>query len=264
VTPTILVTGASRGIGAATAIWLGRHGCNVALVARNADALASTAEAVRAAGGGAVAIPADLARAGSAVDVVAAARDAFGPLDAVISNAGVIDPIEQLAAVEMEDWNNAIAVNLTAPAALASAALADLIERRGRFLALSSTAATNPIEGLSAYCAAKAGLRMMVRVLALETPDVTTLSIQPGPVDTDMHVSLRADAHAALAPEQAQLYRDFRADSVLRPPEVPGRSIAWLALAAPAAWSGQDVDHDDPRVVAGASELLGPFPKEQR
>jgi NAD(P)-dependent dehydrogenase (short-subunit alcohol dehydrogenase family) len=264
VTATILVTGASRGVGAAVAIWLGRRGCRVALVARNADALASTADAVEAAGGEAVSIPADLAHTGSSVDVVAAARDALGPLDAVVSNAGVIDPIERLAAVEMEDWKTAIAVNLTAPAALARAALPDLIERRGRFLALSSTAGTTPIEGLSAYCVAKAGLAMLVRVLALEAPEVTALSVQPGPVDTDMQVSLRADPSTALAPERAQLYQDFRAESMLRPPEVPARSIAWLALAAPTEWSGQDVNHDDPRVVAPARALLGPLPKEKR
>lgn len=259
-TKTVLVTGASRGIGAAIARWLGSQGCGVALVARTSTALASTASAVDAAGGEACIIPADLGQRGIAADVVQVARREFGPLDAVVSNAGMIEPIERLGAADIGVWADSVTVNLLAPIELARAALPDLVERSGRFIALSSTAAHLPIEGLSAYCVAKAGLLMLVQVLALEAPQVTSLSVQPGPVDTGMHDALRADAHAALSLERARLYHDLRTEGRLRPPEEPARSIAWLTLAAPRDWSGQEIEHDDPRVLAGAEALLGPLP----
>jgi NAD(P)-dependent dehydrogenase (short-subunit alcohol dehydrogenase family) len=177
----------------------------------------------------------------------------------------MIEPIDRLEAADMGAWAASVTVNLLAPTALAHAALPDLVERGGRFVTLSSTAANLPIEGLSAYCVAKAGLHMLVQVLALEAPQVTSLSVQPGPVDTGMHDALRADARSALAPERAQFYHDLRSQDRLRPPDVPGRSVAWLTLAAPPDWSGQEIQHDDPRVLAGAEALLGPLPttKEQ-
>lgn len=261
-TTTVLVTGASRGIGAAIALRLGSQGCRVALVARTSAALTATASAVEAAGGRAHIVPVDLGRPGAASEAVVVARRALGPLDAVVSNAGMIEPIDRLEAADMGAWADSVAVNLLAPAGLAHAALPDLVERGGRFIALSSTAANLPIEGLSAYCVAKAGLRMLVQVLALEAPQVTSLSVQPGPVDTGMHDSLRADTRSALAPERAQLYHDLRSQGRLRPPDVPGRSIAWLTLAAPPEWSGQEIEHDDPRIVAGAAALFDPPDKE--
>lgn len=119
-----------------------------------------------------------------------------------------------------------------------------------------STAAHVPIAGLSAYGSAKAGLHLLTATLAVEEPGVTAVSVQPGPADTGMHVALRAGGDA-LEPERLRLYHELAAQRQLRSPDVPGRVIAWLALAAPPDWSGRELEHDAPQVAGPARDLLG-------
>ena len=253
--PAAIVTGASRGIGAATARWLAAGGARVTLVARNEDGLRATAAAIAAAGGEAQVQPADLTDAAAAGAVVAAAFGRWGRLDAVVNNAAQIEPIARIATVELAAWTQTITVDLLAPLALTQAAIAHLRASRGRVLNLVSTAAHLPLAGLSAYCCGKAALHMLTRVLAAEEPDITALSVQPGPVDTDMHVALRAETDA-LDPERLAYYRSLPQQNQLRSADVPGRSLAWLALAAPAAWSGREIDHDDPEVTDAATAFF--------
>ena len=246
--PVLLLTGASRGIGAATAIEAAHRGCDLVLVARSADGLARTSEAAATAGATVATIAADVADDGVARRLVDLTEERFGRLDVLINNASVLDPIAPIADLPEEALRRTIDIDVIGPLALTRAALPMLRASGGKILNISSSAAHLPIAGLGAYCIAKSALAMMSRVLAAEEPDVTVLLVQPGPVDTGLHVALREDGHG-ISDERRAYYRSLQDEGQLLAPEVPAARFVWLALEAPRDWSGRDIAHDDPTVL---------------
>jgi SDR family mycofactocin-dependent oxidoreductase len=203
VAPVAIVTGAARGIGAATARRLARDGWKLVLVDRCADdsalsyPLSTTAdldETVRACGGdgSAVGVVADV-RDQSALDsAVAAALDRFGGLDAAVAVAGCIAGGVVGWAIPDEMWTTVMAVNLEGPWRLAKAAVPALLARpeprRGRFLAVASAGGAVGLPLLAAYCAAKSGVAGLVRSLAAELGQhgITANAVAPGSTATAM------------------------------------------------------------------------------
>jgi NAD(P)-dependent dehydrogenase (short-subunit alcohol dehydrogenase family) len=137
------------------------------------------------------------------------------------------------------------------------AALAYLRNTGGRIVNVSSGAAQHPIAAASAYCAAKAALNQLTHVLAVEEPQITTIAVRPGVVDTAMQALLRDEGPRVMPPDQAEYYQMLRLEGRLEPPSVPARSIAWLALAAPKAWSGTFINYDDPPIISASRSLFG-------
>jgi NAD(P)-dependent dehydrogenase (short-subunit alcohol dehydrogenase family) len=258
--PVIIVTGASRGIGTAVACWLATVGGRVTLVARHEQRLNTVARQVDALGGESLTIAADIARADACRRVAETTLDRFGRIDALVNNAGMIAPLSRVADADPQAWSDNVAVNLLGPFYLARFTLAALRARRGRIVNVSSGAAYRPISAASAYCAAKAGLTHLSRVLAAEEPDVTVMAVRPGVVDTDMQAILRRQGPSAMPPAEAAYYARLKKDGKLEPPWVPARVIAWLALAAPVSFSGEFFDYDAPRLVKPSMDLLGAAP----
>lgn len=246
--PVLLLTGASRGIGAATAVEAARRGFDLVLVARSANGLKRTAEAATAAGAAVETLAADVADDGVARRVVALIVERFGRLDVLINNASVLDPIAPIVDLGEDELRRTLGIDVIGPLALIRASLPLLRASRGRILNISSSAAHLPIAGLGAYCISKAALAMLSRVLAAEEPDVTVLLVQPGPVDTGLHVALREDGHG-ISDERRLYYRSLQDEGQLLAPEVPAARFVWLALEAPHDWSGRDIAHDDPAVL---------------
>jgi NAD(P)-dependent dehydrogenase (short-subunit alcohol dehydrogenase family) len=143
------------------------------------------------------------------------------------------------------------------PFHLARFAIEHLKATRGRIVNVSSGAANVALAAAGAYCAAKAALTHLTRVLALEEPRVTSVSVRPGVVDTRMQDILRNEGPRVMPAEQAGYYVDLKHQGELEPAEIPGRAIAWLALHAPPAWSGEFLNYDDPRIVTQAKTVLG-------
>jgi NAD(P)-dependent dehydrogenase (short-subunit alcohol dehydrogenase family) len=184
-----VVTGASRGIGAATALTLADRGAAVALVGRSAKALDDVAEQVRAAGGVAVALVADLADRDAVAGIVPRAVAELGGFDILVNNAGTLPPATRSEQLSRADWDAVLALNLTAPWVLASQAHPALVERGGGVIVnVTSTAAYYPSIGLAHYCSSKAALEMTTKVLALEwaRDGIRVVGIAPGRVDTDL------------------------------------------------------------------------------
>ncbi len=258
--PVIITTGASRGLGAAVADWLARVGSALTLTARSAEALSETTEAVTRLGGQALPVAADVADPEAADKVVRETIDRFGRIDAVINNAGILAPIARLADADPAQWGRNIEVNLLGPVYLIQSALPFLSRSGGRVVNVSSGAADKAIPGWSAYCAAKAGLTHLTRVLAAEHPEITAVSIRPGVVDTRMQAEIRERGDDGMTAEAVAGFRRLKADGELEPPAIPARAIAWLALKAPADWSGRFLDYDDPAVATPAADLFGPVP----
>jgi NAD(P)-dependent dehydrogenase (short-subunit alcohol dehydrogenase family) len=261
--PVILVTGASRGIGSAVARWLAAIGCNLALVARSVAHLNASAAEIGQLGGTALVLPGDIAASDFCAHAVAETQARFGRLDALINNAGIFEPVASTADADPAAWQRTLAVNLLGPFYLSRAALPALRRRRGRIVNVSSGAATLALPAAGAYCVSKAGLNHFTRVLAAEEPAVTAVAVRPGVVDTDMQALIRRLGPAAMPAEQAAYYRRLKTEGRLEPPAIPARSIAWLALRAPSAWSGKFLDYDAPELGRPALDFFGENPAGQ-
>lgn len=248
--PVILVSGASRGIGAAVARMAAGLGASVALTARSAEDLETVAEGIRQGGGRAVEIPADVSSVSDCRWIVEQTLETFGRLDGLVNNAGVLVPMATIENTDPSAWQYNLQVNLIGPLALAQAALPHLKESAGRIVNVSSGAAVSVISGMSAYSAAKAGLNVLTRYLATEAPQVTSLAVRPGVVDTHMQIYIRENGAGRMQDEDYRRFMNFHANDELLPPDVPGLSIAVLALYAPMEWSGEFINWNDERVNA--------------
>jgi 3-oxoacyl-[acyl-carrier protein] reductase len=188
----IIVTGASRGIGAAAASALAKAGATVVLTARDGTL---TEEVARSIGPTASAHACDVSDYGAVAAFVTATKSRFGRLDALINNAGVIEPIATIAESDPAAWARNIEINLTGAYYPIRAVLPGMLaDGGGTIVNVSSGAAIRPLEGWSAYCSGKAGLHMLTRAIALETAGkgIRVFGFQPGTTDTDMQVLIRA------------------------------------------------------------------------
>ena len=256
--PVVIVTGASRGLGAGIARWLGAAGARVTLIARTEAALADIARSVTALGGEALVCPADVAAREACDQAVESTLGRFGRLDGLVNNAGILSPVETIEGSDPDLWARNIAVNLLAPYYMIRASIPALRTAAGRVVNISSGAAQKPIGAWSAYCAAKAALTHFTAVLAAEEPRITAVAVRPGVIDTAMQQQIRREGPLAMDPEKAAYFRQLKAEGRLEPPWVPARAAAWLSLHAPRSLSGRFLEYDDPQIAEPALALFGP------
>jgi NAD(P)-dependent dehydrogenase (short-subunit alcohol dehydrogenase family) len=225
-----LVTGASRGLGAALVAALLGRGWEVIGVARHAPAGQRDRGTSRCRF-----IACDLADV-AAIDAglapVVADMAALRPAAAVlINNAAIAGPYGVVGDLVAGSIATSLALNLAAPAALANLFCRAFAATRGerRIINVSSGAAVSPIAGAGAYCVAKAGLEMLTRMIAAEQGDhgIRCVTLRPGVVDTDMQVDLRRQAAAALP--SVDMFRGFHRSGSLAPADrVAGKAVERL------------------------------------
>jgi NAD(P)-dependent dehydrogenase (short-subunit alcohol dehydrogenase family) len=253
----VVVTGASLGIGASVARWLGKIGARVTLIARSQQKLGQVAGEVERLGGHPYPLSLDVADAKACRHSIENTIQKFGRLDALINNAGIFEPMAMVAASDPAAWRYNLEVNLLGPVYMTMAAIAELRNRNGRLVNVSSGAANRVIESGSAYCAAKAALNHFTRVLAAEEPAVTAVAVRPGVVDTQMQALLRRKGPKHMPSERAAFYQNLKTSGNLEPPQVPARTIAWLGIKAHHELSGSFLDYDDPRISTPALDFFG-------
>ena len=229
---TVLITGASRGIGEAAAREFAKAGANVALIARSTDDIARIAGEI---GNTALAIPCDVARYGQVEQAVAATAKTFGGLDILINNAGVIEPMGQFADLDPDAWARAVDINLKGVMHGMRAVIPGMIAQgHGTILNISSGAAHNPVDGWTAYCASKAGAYMLTRTADLECRDkgLRIMGLSPGTVATQMQRDIKDSGISPVS----QL--DW---SVHIPADWPAKALVWMCSAAADPYLGQDI-----------------------
>jgi NAD(P)-dependent dehydrogenase (short-subunit alcohol dehydrogenase family) len=187
-----LITGASKGLGRAMAVALGREGATVALVSRNREQLESVADEVKAAGGRAAVFVADIKEEDQVRRLEQEIRSQLGPVHVLINNAG-INLRKNITEFTLDEWRSVQDTNVTAVFLMCRSFVPHMVEQGfGRILMLTSIMSWVSLPGRTAYSTSKAALLGMIRALALElAPNgITVNGISPGPFATEMNTTL--------------------------------------------------------------------------
>ncbi len=233
---TVMITGASKGIGAAAAREFAAHGANVVLLARSGDALEMLATEI---GAQALPIECDVADFVALETAVARTVARFGSLDVMINNAGVITPIGRIEDVDAEAWSTMIDINLKGVFHGMKAVLSVMAAQGGgTVLTVSSGAAHNPMEGWSHYCSSKAGAAMLTRCLDMETRDqgIRAMGLSPGTVATEMQVLIKESGINPVSQLDP---------SVHIPAEWPAKCLVWMCGPEADEYVGQELSLRD-------------------
>jgi NAD(P)-dependent dehydrogenase (short-subunit alcohol dehydrogenase family) len=249
-----LVTGASRGIGAATGQALAAAGARVALLARTVGHLEEVASAIQATGGEALALPCDMADPAAVRRALERVTAELGPVDIVINNAAVAWPLGPTAQVDEAHWIEALAINLTGPFVAIRTVLPGMLARRwGRIVNISTGAAIGSglVSG-NAYSVSKAGLEMLAVNLAAELENTGVLAhvVRPGVVETEMQTYVRTRPVAEVGEALVAQFKAMHDQGMLMDPARPARLVLRLLEEAT---SSEVVDIYTPR----GRELLG-------
>ena len=248
---TVVVTGASRGIGEATAIYFASRKAQVFLAARSADRIDGIAADLRRNGATAFAVPCDVSDPEQVANLVSTATRQTGRLDLLVNNAGLIDPIARLADSDPLAWGRVVDVNVKGVYhGLRFAIPVMVAQGGGTIINISSGAATAALEGWSHYCATKAAVLSLTRTADHEyrSEGVRVLGLSPGTVATHMQEQIRA---SGLNPVS-------RLDwSSHIPAEWVAKAIAWLTTANADPFLGTDfsLKSNDGRRLAGLPEM---------
>ncbi|MFN3972833.1 MAG: SDR family oxidoreductase [Gemmobacter sp.] len=235
---TVVITGASRGIGAAAARAFSGAGARVALLARSEAQVAALAAEI---GPAAMAVTCDVADAVQMDWALRRVTERFGPLDVMINNAGVIAPIARLSDADPAAWGAAVDVNLKGVFHGMRAALPHLRRPGGTVITVSSGAAHNPLEGWSAYCASKAGAAMLTACLHLEEgpSGLRVMGLSPGTVATDMQVAIKASGVNPVSQLDPAAHI---------PAEWAARALVWMCGPDADGFLGQEIALRDPAI----------------
>jgi len=228
----VMITGASRGIGEAAARIFAEAGAKVALLARSRERIAEIAGEI---GENAIAIPCDISRYWEVETAVRSTVEAFGRLDVLIGNAGVLEPIEHLESADPEGWGHVIDVNLKGVFNGVRAAMPVMLAAGGgTILNVSSGAAHSALEGWSAYCASKAGAAMVTRSAHLEGADrgLRVMGLSPGTVATQMQRDIKA---SGINPVSKLNWEDHIS------PEWPAKTLLWMCSPEADEFLGQEI-----------------------
>jgi NAD(P)-dependent dehydrogenase (short-subunit alcohol dehydrogenase family) len=185
---TLLVTGATSGIGKATALRFAEAGANIAAVGRNKTDLTELKTAIAGLGAECLTIEADLAKPEGVDTAVAKVIEVFGGIDVLVNAAGHISN-GTVETTSLEAWDAMLDINLRAVFVMMQKALPSLIERRGNVVNVSSVTGLRAFPGVLAYCVSKAGLDQLTRCASLELAGkgVRVNAVNPGVVITEIH-----------------------------------------------------------------------------
>ena len=241
---TVLITGASRGIGAEAGRVFAEAGANVVLTARSAGEIDAMADEI---GERALSVTCDVSRYEDVDRAVQAAVEGFGGLDVAICNAGVIEPISHMAEADPEGWGQAIDINLKGVFHVMRAAVPVMrMAGGGSVLTVSSGAAHGPVEAWSHYCASKAGAAMLTRCLDKEERDkgIRAIGLSPGTVATQMQREIK---YSGINPVSQLDWSDHI------PADWPARALLWMCGTEADAYLGDEISLRD----GGIRQLVG-------
>jgi NADP-dependent 3-hydroxy acid dehydrogenase YdfG len=226
----VLVTGASSGIGAGIARELGKAGAKLVLGARRVDRLEALAAEIRSNGGEVLARSLDVTDRDEVAAFAEAARAAFGRVDVIVNNAGVM-PLSPMASLKVDEWDRMVDVNIKGVLYGIAAVLPEMTERRaGHIINIASIGALSVVPTAAVYCATKYAVRAISEGLRQENDSIRVTCIYPGVVESEL-------ADTITDPTAAEAMRTYRA--IALKPEAIARAVRY-AIEQPG-----DVDVSD-------------------
>lgn len=172
----------------------------------------------------------------------------FGRLDGLILNHGTLGQVKRLSDLDVKDWQDCFQINLFSAAYAVKCAIPELRKTRGKIIITSSGAAMNAYTGWGIYGATKAAQTHLAMTLKVEEPDITTVAIRPGMVDTDMQRDIRELHGEHMDEKDLQKFTKAFESGKLVKPEQCGHVIARLAESAPADICGQMLSWNDEKL----------------
>lgn len=232
---SLLVTGASRGIGAAIARHFAANGATVVMLARNGQALSDLASGIAREGGRAIAVEGDVSRFADVARAVRLGVEQFGKLDILVNNAGVIEPIARLADSDPDHWYRIVDINFKGVYHGLRAIIPEMLKAGGGVIVnISSGAATSALEGWSHYCSTKAATLSLTACAAKEygPNGIRVVGLSPGTVATEMQAAIR----------QSGINPVSKLDpSAHIPPEWVAKAVAFLCSDGGQQFAGTDL-----------------------
>ncbi|ANZ76100.1 BA75_02627T0 [Komagataella pastoris] len=242
----IILTGASRGIGLAIAHKVLKDpSTKLVAVARSKDKLDSLVNEYSSRD--ILPIAADLAEPNSADIIIKKTIETYGSIDCLILNAGKLDPVGPIAKADVPGYKQLFDVNFFSIVDLVSKSVEFLRKTKGNVIFVSSGASVTSYDGWAAYGASKAALNHFSQSLDSEESDISSISIAPGVVDTQMQEDIRNVFGQNMKPDAHKRFTDLKEENKLHPPEVPAAVYANLALKGiPTDLSGKYLRFTDP------------------
>ncbi|TLD22127.1 hypothetical protein PspLS_07937 [Pyricularia sp. CBS 133598] len=249
----VIITGASRGIGLAIAQYLLQASHKVVLVARSEDNILKLKERYP---DQVVYCKADLGTKEPSTSVITeSAIKTFGQLDGLVLNHGTLEPLGRLENAKLDEWMQAYNTNLFSCLSLIKDAIPHLRETKGRIIFTSSGAALKGYSSWGAYGSSKAALHSLCQHVAVEEPDIVSVSVGPGRVDTDMQKLIRETGKGVMADKDYAGFQTAFEEGRLNKPEWPAQVMASLVLEAKPELSGKYASWD--------SETCAPYREQQ-
>ncbi|CAG7565018.1 unnamed protein product [Fusarium equiseti] len=241
-----IVTGASKGIGAAIARYLVNQSHKVVITARSSEPLEglkkSHPEQVQFIAG-------DIVESQMPTKLVDLAVSSFGKVDGLVVNHGMLAP-NKFADTSLEEWKKVYDINVFSGIALAQAAIQELRKSKGCIVWVSSGAATKQYAGWSSYGSSKAAYNSISGHIAIEEPDITSVAIAPGRVDTEMQGVIRSGGKESMNKAQYDSFVDAKEKGILLKPEQPGHVMARFVADPLKELSGKSFSWNSPEVEA--------------
>ncbi|HBY97149.1 MAG TPA: short-chain dehydrogenase [Chloroflexi bacterium] len=243
-----VITGGGRGIGREISLAYARQGAHVVLAARSLEALEATRKEVEALGCRALVIPTDLRQAEDVNALADQALQHFGRVDVLVNNSGIGGPSAPLWEIELSDWEETFAVNVTGTYLCCKAFLPSMIERRsGCILIISSMTGKRPLLNRTPYAASKMALVGLARTLAWETGThgIRVNLISPGPVEgprIEWVIQKQAESQGISVAEARQQFTGASPLNQLVPPRDVASAAVFLASDMAASVTGEDLN----------------------
>ncbi|EPS42767.1 hypothetical protein H072_3253 [Dactylellina haptotyla CBS 200.50] len=250
VTPVVILTGAGRGIGLAILNHLLSLPTppNILAVTRT---ITPALKSLAISHNNLEAVSVDFSSSSSdlkseiASSVVGVAVSRWGRVDSLVLNHGVLDPVAKIEDAKVEQWGNTFRTNFFSNVELIHGVIGELRKSKGRVVIVSSGAAVGAYTGWGAYGASKAAMNHLNMTLALEEPDITSVAIRPGVVDTDMQVALREVQGSVMKPEEHAKFITLKKSGTIVKPEDVGAVLGNLAVKAEKGLSGKFLNWND-------------------